>query len=315
MNNHDSRPTFSIIIPVYNGENVLLETLNSVRKFMNLSTTEVIVINDGSIDATESIVSHKFPDFHLINKVNEGEAAAVNTGLEIATGKYGLVISADDPLLGPEIFVRAESIFESNPELSVVYFDWWVINEFSEKMYLVKKPDYSIEELLGKFNCLPGPGSFFRIDFAKSIGGRDVSFKYVSDYDFWLRMSKLGPFKHVSEPLAQWREHGDSTSVKSKGIAMAKERILVIEKHLASHTYTERIKKNALSAAYYNAAILSYFTDDVPGKKYIWTALKINRMFIPGSKFHIVLYIILLPYSKSILRIASKLRLIKKIHR
>ena len=78
---------------------------------------------------------------------------------------------------------------------------------------------------------------------------------------------------------------------------MAMERILLMENFIKEYKLNAEIAKSALSHAYYNAALLSYFTLEVPGRKWVLKALRINRGWLKGSKPRIVLYLLLFPVS------------------
>ena len=83
--NGDS-PLVSIIIPVYNGENYIRECIDSVRN-QTYANTEIIIINDGSTDLTESICKGFVGDnIFLFSTVNQGVSSARNKGIDIATG-------------------------------------------------------------------------------------------------------------------------------------------------------------------------------------------------------------------------------------
>jgi hypothetical protein len=129
------------------------------------------------------------------------------------------------------------------------------------------------------------------------IGGRRSKWVYVGDYDFWLRLSRIGELRHRPLILAQWREHPNSTSVKRKNLAMASERIAVISEFVEEFKIEGKLKKMALGNAYYMAARLSYFDPKIPGRKWIIQAL-INRQGIPEeSKFFHLLFLITFPIS------------------
>lgn len=88
----------SIIIPVYNAENYLRDCLESVR-VQTYIDFEVICVNDGSIDNSDTICS-EFANidsrFSLITQANAGVSVARNTGLDKAQGEYVCFVDADD---------------------------------------------------------------------------------------------------------------------------------------------------------------------------------------------------------------------------
>jgi len=79
-------------------------------------------------------------------------------------------------------------------------------------------------------HCMPGPGTFFKKELLEKLKGRDIGYKYVADFDFWLRAGLIGDFARVPFTLATFRQHNDSASVKSKGCLMAQEHIKLINK-------------------------------------------------------------------------------------
>lgn len=92
----------SIIIPVYNGENYIKKCINSVLE-KTIKNIEIIIINDGSTDNTQSIVEeimYKNPDkVILYNLLNNGVGKARNYGLKMARGKYIAFLDSDDYIL------------------------------------------------------------------------------------------------------------------------------------------------------------------------------------------------------------------------
>ena len=88
----------SIILPVYNGEKYIEETLNTIKKQIGLHD-EVIVINDGSTDHTLDILNRNvFPQLQIINKENGGVSSARNIGIEKAKNDYIVFMDSDDLL-------------------------------------------------------------------------------------------------------------------------------------------------------------------------------------------------------------------------
>jgi glycosyltransferase involved in cell wall biosynthesis len=305
-----ANPSFSIITPVFNGEEFIEETIKSVLKFAPDGDFEYLVIDDGSTDSTSSIVERYRDSIILITQPNMGEAAAVNRGLSAASGSYALVVSADDPLIAAELFSESKSLLDKNPEIVVTYPDWYLINESGEIQKEVNTPDYSEYVLIGLNKCIPGPGAIFRTSKARLIQGRNCELIFGSDYDFWLRLSNYGNFQRIPSYLAQWRSHGNSTSIKSRGPEMAKERIEIIENFLSSTELSDNLKRVALGNAYYSAAILRYFDKNVPYKMYLWHAFCLRRGCIENSKIRELIYLVTLPISEVLWR---KLRSMKNV--
>jgi len=271
-------------------------------------TFEYIIIDDGSTDNTKTILE-KFSDSDLVKVFslnNSGEAAAVNYGLEKASGEYILIVNADDPLLSPRLFTLANEIFKDNQRVVVVYPDWNIISESNLVLETKKLSSYSFEVLVGEFQCLPGPGSIFRRSAALKVGGRSTTHRFVSDYNFWLKLSLQGDFFHIPEVLAQWRNHSGSTSINSKGLEMGIERIKVMEDFVNYAKIKKSLKRKALSHAYYHGALLCYFSPDVPGRKWILRAFLIQKGWIKNTDIRIVIFCLIYPFSRYLLPIINR---------
>lgn len=296
----NSNATFTIITPVYNGEKYLRETIESVLSSSNMHHCEYIVVDDGSTDKTAEILKSYENQLRVVTQRNSGESAAVNRGIELSLGEFLLVVSADDPLISSEIFDDVAKDFQENKKLVAIYPDWQVIDPNNKILEIKKLSDFSYEDFLGANKVLPGPGTIFRRDAAVEVSGRNAKWKFVGDYDFWLRLSDLGEIKHRPRTLAQWRTHGGSTSISLRGVAMARERIEVIEEYLekTKARHSKKIKRMALGNAYSLAARLIFFDQGVPGKKYLWKAFT-KRCWWP-ERLSVVqaAFIILYPVSR-----------------
>jgi glycosyltransferase involved in cell wall biosynthesis len=296
----------SVITPVFNGEKYIKETIDSVLNAIGNLDIEYLVIDDGSTDRTSEILQTYDQKIKVIRQVNQGESSAVNTGFKHAIGDYVLVVSADDPLISGAIFDNVVEFFETNPEIVVWYPNWNMIDQDGNLMRTVYVDEYSDEKLIGRFICLPGPGAFIRKSAALQIGGRRKKWKYVGDYDFWLRISRVGQLKKRDEILAQWRFHDESTSIASRGLEMYRERIDVIDEFIEQFQIHGDLSRMARSHSLYYAARLSFFSNEINGRKTIIRALLTRRGWIEDSTFGVVIYLVTAPVSsllKPIIRI------------
>jgi hypothetical protein len=200
------------------------------------------------------------------------------------------------------LFSESIKLLESHDGLVATYPDWFVIDENGKRLELRETSEYSITELVGFSNCIPGPGTCFRKAAALSAGGRNAKYKFVSDYDLWLRLSNFGEFRRIPKPLAQWRLHSDSTSVKMNSVDMAQERIEVIKEYLSSADATVRFSRIALSHAYYFAARLSLSSNEIPGRKFLLESIRIRKKMPEKARFLVVLTILFAPLSLNFYR-------------
>ena len=293
-----SDPIFTIITAVYNGRPYISDTINSVLKRVQGFPYEYLVIDDGSNDGTQLDLIEFGDSIRVFTRANSGESSAVSFGIEQARGAYCLVVSADDPLLDENLFLRANELLALNPDVSCVYPDWQMIGAHGEIIKKIKVPGYSERELIGNCRTLPGPGAIFRTSFAKKIMGRNPKWVYVGDYDFWLRLSRLGPFIHIDENLAQWRYHSSSTSVTKRNLEMAKERIAVIEDFVSSNEVDSRISRSALGNSYFMAARLVFFDRKIPAKRFLVKSVILGKTWCSEYRIFIIIYIVLHPFSR-----------------
>ena len=287
----------SVITAVYNGAQYIEETINSVLMHCSSIDFEYIVLNDGSTDNTLELLNKYESRIRVIDKENSGESDSVSTGFKLATGDLLLVVSADDPLLTKELFTGVFEKFTEDANLMAIYPDWQMIDARGEVIKVIRVPDYSDELLIGRCVTLPGPGVIFRKSAAIKINGRNPKWTFVGDYDFWLRLSRLGEIRHRPGVLAQWRHHPSSTSVSKRGLKMALERILVIEEFLQNTPIPKHIQRMALGNAYYMAARLVYFDKQIPAKQYLFNAFRYRSRWVEEAKLYEIFYIILLPVS------------------
>ena len=294
---------FSIIVPVYNGGNYLATTIESVLLHSQGYSVECIVINDGSTDQTAEILKEFKDQVKVVTQENGGESAAVNRGLNEASGEGIMVVSADDPLLTSQIFEGMRWRLEEEPNIVAWYPDWNVIDDLGLTKKRISLPEYDFKDLFEKNIVLPGPGTWFRRSAALAIGGRNPRWRYVGDYDFWLRLSLVGEFKHRPQVLAQWRSHSGSTSISERGYRMAKERIAVIEEFISDNT--EKLSAFSISLAranaHYLAARLGYFSPEVHSRKLFFRSVRLNFKVIKFKRLHEMIFMITFPLSKKLI--------------
>jgi glycosyltransferase involved in cell wall biosynthesis len=289
---------FSIITPVYNCEEFISQTVDSVLEAASNYIFEYLVIDDGSTDNTANILLNYGSKIRYIRQENFGQSFAISNAIELALGEYLLVVNADDPLITGDLFRDALEILESDEKVVATYPDWQIIDQSTNVVETIQVKEFSIEELVGRFNCLIGPGGIFRRAAAQKIGGWDKNFRFVPDYDFWLRLSDLGSFKHVPKVQATWRTHNNSISIGSRGREMAEERIRVINNYLSRNpNLPEEVKRMAIANSSYRAAVLSYFDNRINGRKLVWKSLTTYPKIIFEKNPLILIFLLCTPFS------------------
>jgi glycosyltransferase involved in cell wall biosynthesis len=309
-------PDFSIITPVYNGEAFIESTVLSVLESVENSNLsyEYIVIDDGSTDGSAKILSKFQHRIRYVYQENSGQAIAINHGLTLATGIYCTIVNADDPLISAELFIKSAHLLDLDEKLVGTYPDWQIIDSESRVIEVVRVKDFSLDEIVGNFNCLIGPGGVFRTKAAQDIGGWNQKFRFVPDYDFWLRMLIHGNYAHIPSVLANWRSHDSSISISSRGLDMAKERIQVIENYLNDNPATpSEVRKSAKANSLYRAAILCFFDEKVNGRNLFTQALKAKPTLVIRRNPLVSLFLLAWPISGYFLSKIDDLKLTSSI--
>lgn len=179
----------SIIVPCYNQSTYLDDALNSVLN-QSYQDWECIIVNDGSVDETESIAKKlikKDGRFKLVSQANAGLSAARNRGIQEAKGTYILPLDADD-MIAPHYIDYAVKEFKRDKNLKLVYSK-------AEKFGVVNKewdlPAYSLQTLK-KNNIIFCSAVFKKNDWLR-FGGYDEKLRNGwEDWDFWLSLLKDG---------------------------------------------------------------------------------------------------------------------------
>ena len=180
--------TTTVIIPVFNGEKHIAAALESVRA-QTRPVQEVIVIDDGSTDATAAIVE-SFPEVTLLRQANQGPSAARNRGIMRASGDYLAMLDADDlwPANRQEIVA---GMLDADPSLGLVMGTQRLLVEPGATLpYWVPEGDLTDidpEEL-------PRPTGAFvaRRSVYEVVGLYEESMVHAEDTDWFLRSRDLG---------------------------------------------------------------------------------------------------------------------------
>ena len=134
------KPLISIVVPIYNEEKTILQILKKLSEIKKWGyALEVIVVNDGSTDNTDNILSENkiLIDKQLDNKTNSGKGYSVKKGLEIADGKY-IIFQDGDLEYDPNDFIKFFKLIEKfNPDL--IIGSRFVYAEYTRSHYFLNK--------------------------------------------------------------------------------------------------------------------------------------------------------------------------------
>jgi len=217
-------PKVSVIIPVYNGEKYLKETIDSVLK-QTYQDFEIIIVDDASTDSSPEIIRSfikKYPDKIKLfwHKKNKGcPAATKNTGIKHAKGDFIAFLDQDDVWL-PRKLEKQINILKSNDRLIANFTNGYIFDDPKNKAiakrwaYITPFPDFYVvrKRLLKENFILSSSSALVRAKILKKAGGFDEKMKLADDYDLWFRLTFYGKFSFIQEPLFNWRFHTESLS-------------------------------------------------------------------------------------------------------
>ena len=156
------RPTVSVVVPAWNEEKFIDQSLRTVAS-QSFTNFEVIVVNDGSTDSTGSIIDRFCESDHRFSRLdmekNSGTGAALNKGFNKARGRYQTWVSADS-WVEEDFLKELVDALENNPDKVMAYSDWYIVNEQGETVQTVKVGDYERKRL--QTTCYIGPCWLFR---------------------------------------------------------------------------------------------------------------------------------------------------------
>lgn len=251
----------SIVVPVYNAEKYLEQCLNSIQN-QTYKNFEVILVNDGSMDHSESIcmdfvkVDTRFKYF---TKENGGASSARNFGLDNVTGDYITFIDADDWVDENHLEVLINNIKENNSDMavsSIKKFDNVSNFEFrvysKQEKYLLNYNKLNREEFLVILPKLIHASNSYKIAVSKLFKKElvtdvrfDESIIYGEDLDFFFKLyNKVNSISYVDEVTYIYRLHDERSSSKFGQLHMEQE--LAIYKKMY-----ERIEELGLPTIHY----------------------------------------------------------------
>ncbi|MEL6162783.1 MAG: glycosyltransferase, partial [Cyanobacteria bacterium J06628_3] len=227
-------PKISVVIPAYNSQSTILETIDSVLR-QTFADFELIVINDGSTDKTLRLLSTvKDARLKVYSYPNGGLPAARNRGIVRATGEFISFIDADDLWTADKLELQLQAL-QKNPQAGVAY-SWTICmgndgSSFHPGVSDSFQGNVYSKLLVGNFI---GSGSNVLIsrEAIESVGHFDESLKSCEDWDYWMRLAPKWDFVVVPKPQIIYRL--SSGAMSSKLDIMEKYQTLVLEKAFAS---------------------------------------------------------------------------------
>ena len=235
-----------VIIPVFNGEKYLAETIKSVQQ-QTLSPKRIIVVNDGSTDGTAQTIDSlqqsdpRILPLHLPQ--NKGVSAARNAGIAASSAPFVAFLDADDIWLPEKLEAQIDVFQQGEPETGFVHSSCFVIKNTTGKesssvttvLSPTRRGDIFLHLLLG--NCfVSGSASsvLVRRDILDQAGHFDEQLSLGEDGDLWIRLSRISHVDYTPKAVVGIRAHDQSVTRHNTGVGWTiehfQQRLLIYSK-------------------------------------------------------------------------------------
>lgn len=215
-----------MVTPTYNQADFLQYTIDSILA-QDYSAIEYVVVDDGSTDRTSEILARNRGRVQSITQTNRGQATTLNEQWTRLETDYLSYLSSDD-LLAPQAISRAVAVLDADPSVVCVFPDSHVIDENGQVIKRSVGRPFDLEDTVVTQTCHIGPGAVFRRSAFLSAGGWRTDIRLAPDWEFWLRLSRIGRIEFLREPLAFYRLHTGSYSVAETSTERSLEYVRIL---------------------------------------------------------------------------------------
>lgn len=247
---HSSQPLVSVIIPCYNHDQFVQDSIQSVID-QDYENIELIIIDDGSQDNSvlkiqEMIEACKerFVRFEFRHRANIGLSRTLNEALEWSQGVYLSCIASDDILKPYKISIQVDYLQKNILSIGVFGGVEIIDENTTVKQIILKRPKkYNFNDIFLHQHNLPAPTQLLRLENVRKIGGYKDSL-LIEDWPMWLFLTEHGgTLDYVNTIFTSYRRHHGNLSARLDD--MQKARVEVVE--LFSNN---KLSKRALARTY-----------------------------------------------------------------
>lgn len=247
-------PLVSVIVPAFNAEHYIEETLRSIVS-QTYEQVEICVVDDGSTDKTATIVARFGSRVRYFRQANSGGCAAPrNTGIAGCSGSYLTFIDADD-IMPPERIERQVEFLQKNPEVGIVFCDYrnFGTTGLDESTHFQACPRFSRlldarEEAIVANACIYLADENFGIsgsfmlqrELLSKVAGFDVTLKACEDFHFYYRLARVSPAGVINHVGLLRRLHGSNMSANN--FRMLTEKIKCLSKLIPEEKCNEALQ-------------------------------------------------------------------------
>lgn len=251
-------PKVTIVIPTYNGQDYLAETIRSCLK-QSYNNVSIIVINDNSTDRTSDVIDAFAGSIKVVsNKVNRGLPRNINSVMLVDDSDFFIYLGHDDVL--PERHVEL-MLSEFDSDTAAVHCNSIIIDGDGSKQGFARNDVVQFEKTkkllyqLSLDNFISVIGMMHRTSSFKEVCGWDEGYDLYGEWLYYIRLASVGKIKYTANTRAFYRVHATNITKSLHKDA---------QKTKALHQYKNRCRKLARSNAdldFYQASNykISYF--------------------------------------------------------
>jgi len=231
------KPEVSVVIPAYNSEKHIAETLRSVLA-QTYRNYEVIVVDDGSSDGTLRLARSFEPQVKVLTKKNGGPASARNLAISNSQGDYIAFLDGDDLWVEDKLEEQA-AFLDGNRSVGLVYGEALMFTESDGEKKIGSKIGYTTDPSFSSLlfgDYIPNSTVMIRRACVEKAGLLNESRELigVEDYEYWMRIAKHFAIAGIPRPLAYYRIRdgnlmGDGSDI-NKGLNLSVAAIREIER-------------------------------------------------------------------------------------
>lgn len=214
-----AHPLITVIIPIYNVKDYLLQCLTSVSE-QTYKQLEIIMVNDGSTDDSEKIANEfvvRDPRFKLISQKNAGLSAARNTGLQHARGDYVFYLDSDDYLAKDCLETLLKAVQDNQADAAQVNFyydypEYLLYNNKLQQKTIVLDREEAVSRLIEQDELKNFAwGKLIKADIAKNFKFPEGKF-YEDTLWMYQILNACKTYVLIGEPLLYYLQRGSSIS-------------------------------------------------------------------------------------------------------
>ena len=244
-------PKISVIIPTYNREDYISETIQSVLN-QTYKDFEIIVIDDGSTDNTKKRLEPYLSKIKLIEQRNHERAVSRNKGVKNSSGEYIAFLDSDD-LWAKDKLEKQVEVLDNKRDTILVYGQCLRVNEKSKKIKTAKRQTkgysgFVFEKLLFR-NFIISPTPLIRRQDFEKTSGFETKYIPYEDWEYWIRFSLLGKFHFLQDPLAYYRIHPQQSVKLTNAKKIEEVTTLLLEDSFKLKEVKPEITKKSLGLA------------------------------------------------------------------